>query len=66
MRKSRFSEAQIIAALREQDAGSATDAVCRKLGVSQQTFYRWKARVQRNECLRCPEAEGVWKTRTGG
>jgi putative transposase len=44
MRKSRFSEAQIIAALREQEAGSTTDAVCRKLGVSQQTFYRWKAK----------------------
>ena len=44
MRKSRFSEAQIIAALREQEAGSATDAVCRKLGVSQQIFYRWKAK----------------------
>ena len=44
MRKSRFSEAQIIGALREQEAGTGTESVCRKLGVSQQTFYRWKAR----------------------
>ena len=44
MRKSRFSEAQIIASLREQEAGTGTEAVCRKLGVSQQTFYRWKAK----------------------
>ena len=44
MRKSRFSEAQIIGALCEQEAGSATEAVCRKLGVSQQTLYCWKAK----------------------
>ena len=44
MRKSRFSEAQIIGALREQEAGTRTESVCRKLGVSQQTFYRWKAK----------------------
>ena len=44
MRKSRFSEAQIIGALREQEAGTGTESVCRKLGVSQQTFYRWKAK----------------------
>ena len=30
--------------LREQEAGSPTDQVCRRHGVSQQTFYRWKAK----------------------
>jgi putative transposase len=44
MRKSRFNEAQIIAILREQEAGSATAEVCRRHGVSEQTFYRWKAK----------------------
>ena len=44
MKKSRFTEGQIIAILREQEAGSATAEVCRRHGISEQTFYRWKAR----------------------
>jgi putative transposase len=44
MRLSRFSEEQIIAILREQEAGAATADVCRKHGISSATFYKWKAR----------------------
>ena len=44
MKKSRFNEAQIIGVLREQEAGSPTAEVCRRHGISEQTFYRWKAR----------------------
>ena len=39
MRKSRFSERQIIGVLREQESGATTAEVCRRHGISEQTFY---------------------------
>jgi len=42
MRKSWFTEEQIIGILAEQEQGLATAEVCRKHGISQGTFYKWK------------------------
>jgi len=44
LRKSRFTEEQIILALKQHEAGHTAGEICRKLGVSEQTFYRWKAK----------------------
>ena len=44
MTRSRFSEEQIIGILREQEAGQKTADVCRRHGISEGTFYKWKAK----------------------
>lgn len=44
MKKSRFSETQIVAILKEHEAGIATKDLCRRYGVSPATFYSWKSK----------------------
>jgi len=55
MRKSRFTEEQIIKALQEWDAGAKVAELIRRLGVTEQTLYRWKRKyggLQLNEAKR--------------
>lgn len=44
MKKSRFTEEQILFALKQAEAGQAVSEVCRQMGVSEATFYVWKKR----------------------
>ncbi len=44
MKRSKFTEEQIISILREQEAGAKTAELCRKHGMSEATFYAWKAK----------------------
>ena len=44
MKRSRFSEEQIIGVLKEHEAGMATAEVCRRHGISPATFYKWKSK----------------------
>jgi putative transposase len=44
MKSKRFSEEQIIAVLKESEAGAKTKELCRRHGISEATFYNWKAK----------------------
>lgn len=44
MKKSRFTEAQIVSALKKQEAGIPTREICRELAITETTFYNWKAK----------------------
>ena len=63
MKRSRFSEEQIIAILKEQEAGSPTAEVCRRHGISQPTFYAWKAKFGGMEAFDAWPARGRQRRR---
>ena len=44
MKRSRFTEAQIALALRQADEGVSVGEICRKMGISEPTYYRWRNR----------------------
>ena len=60
MKRKRFTEEQIIAVLKESEAGAKTLDVCRKHGITEQTFYRWRNKyggMQISEAKRLKELE---------
>jgi len=60
MKRSRFTETQIISILKEADAGLAVKQVCRKHGISDATFYNWKSKyggMSASELKRLREVE---------
>ena len=59
MKRSRFTEEQIIAILREQETGVKTADVCRKHGVSEATFYNWKAKYGGLEVSEAKRMKGL-------
>ena len=44
MKRKRYTDEQVAFALRQADSGTAVEEICRRLGVSEATFYRWKKR----------------------
>jgi putative transposase len=56
MRKSRFSEGQIAMALWQGEAGTPIEEICRKLGISDATYFRWKKKYGG---LGVPELQGT-------
>jgi len=44
MRRSRFSESQVIGAIKQSEAGVPVQEICRDLGISRATFYKWKSK----------------------
>ena len=60
MKKSRFSDSQIVSILRKQEAGMKVSDICREHGISSPTFYAWKAKfggMDVNQLSRLKELE---------
>ena len=73
MKKSKFTDQQVAFALQQAETGTPVEEVCRKMGVSQATFYRWKkvygglmpSEVRRLRQLEERACERQWSERAG-
>ncbi|EHH06276.1 transposase IS3/IS911 family protein [Mesorhizobium amorphae CCNWGS0123] len=66
MKRSRFSEEQIIGILKEHEAGVSVADLCRKHGVSDASIYNWKARFGGMDVSEARRLKARWRTRTRG
>ncbi|ANO48937.1 transposase [Flavobacterium columnare] len=60
MKKSKFTETQIIKIISEQDKGKTVNEICREFGISQPTFYQWKSKysgIEPNQLKQLKELE---------
>ena len=60
MKKTRFTETQIVAALKRKEGGIPTKEICRELGISEATFYNWKSKygdIEASDVKRMKELE---------
>jgi putative transposase len=60
MKRSKFTESQILAVLKEADAGASVKDLCRRHGISAATFYQWKSKyggLQASDLKRMRELE---------
>ena len=51
MKRSKFSDSQIIDAVKRVESGIGVPDICRELGVSSATFYKWRAKYRRHGCV---------------
>ena len=59
MKRKRFTEEEIIGILKESEAGAKNQELCRKHGISEQTFYRWRSKYGGMQVSEAEETQGT-------